>query len=940
MINLSSCCLAILLCPILLFMLPGHEGMLTLTSGVAGYYSYQPPKPLTEVRLEELIKNKTPDSAIATEILKRGLGFRVGSDTVEKFRRLGAGAKTIQAIEVIALRPPVTKVVGSAADEEVGKWLSARGYVLYEPLGVSLPPATVFIVKGSSAELVMSAREVMPPEKELPQSSALPQLIRLPGVELGQADQLPFLPGVDVVALAGLGVKTAVVHLGGIRAETVSLSRLQDAIKEHPKLKEKVRTEQRDLLIVFEAIRATQIRLTLLNDKGVVLGDSVDRQQLQAALGADFKIVTGGTHLLSEEVSLGIKAAGLSSVSTVLGGGREELRLKEIPAESLQPLFREEDEPASLSSGYQVFGLVVGQGNYRSGSDRVGAALPGVFASAELTAQNFQHLVGSGRVADVRMIVSRKGLVDFDKTRPLTKQELSEGIAEFVKYVRENADPAKQSIVLFYYFGHGLADEKLHTIYLVPEGFQDRPERPVVELDEGLISVNWVRDQLEGASDNVIMLVDACRQLDGPDDLEKLRAEWSKLVIKPPLAVGETLDVIKFMGGLYGPKPMLFGSEDGTNARVVPRTISGEVKEIGPLSLKLQLLLDDITARGQTLSASDFIRRMGEPADVTLPDGKKLRAYTALRQDFLESLPRTALVSTTPQALASRPQPFVPPLAGARREALPPGKTVAARKLNDVPLGELRSFIFVPASKMFYLLNDQYNIYRWSGGTSKPLMIWEDKEISLPVIGGPVADAIYLYRSDSKKLYLLDTNGGQTQIGEDLYLGLFGRGLRGNSVIAVGQDATVGTADPVYRLTGRKIEQVASFDTTDVFDLLEWQPGAFYFSVPGEGAIQVWLAGKQRVFKAGLSEPGALAATDRYLYCMSRSGEVIYRIDAAGNMHAAATSTSGQSAETSQRLEVRNLYAVSDEELYYASGTDILRVTLEASDWRPISSGS
>jgi hypothetical protein len=52
--------------------------------------------PLTLEQVDSLIKNKTPDQAIATEINNRGISFAAAQDVVKK---LGAGERTTQAIK-------------------------------------------------------------------------------------------------------------------------------------------------------------------------------------------------------------------------------------------------------------------------------------------------------------------------------------------------------------------------------------------------------------------------------------------------------------------------------------------------------------------------------------------------------------------------------------------------------------------------------------------------------------------------------------------------------------------------------------------------------------------------------------------------------------------------------------------------------------------------
>lgn len=54
--------------------------------------------PLSQSQIEDLIRNQTPDNAIAAEIRLRRVKFSINRALVEHFTAIGAGPKTLQAL--------------------------------------------------------------------------------------------------------------------------------------------------------------------------------------------------------------------------------------------------------------------------------------------------------------------------------------------------------------------------------------------------------------------------------------------------------------------------------------------------------------------------------------------------------------------------------------------------------------------------------------------------------------------------------------------------------------------------------------------------------------------------------------------------------------------------------------------------------------------------
>jgi tetratricopeptide (TPR) repeat protein len=69
------------------------------TAFAASPGKYQTESPLTLTQIINLVKNQTPDSAVAIEIVQRGISFRITPNVLNKLRALGAGARTIHSLE-------------------------------------------------------------------------------------------------------------------------------------------------------------------------------------------------------------------------------------------------------------------------------------------------------------------------------------------------------------------------------------------------------------------------------------------------------------------------------------------------------------------------------------------------------------------------------------------------------------------------------------------------------------------------------------------------------------------------------------------------------------------------------------------------------------------------------------------------------------------------
>jgi hypothetical protein len=156
----------------------------------------------------------------------------------------------------------------------------------------------------------------------------------------------------------------------------------------------------------------------------------------------------------------------------------------------------------SLRPGCQVFGLIVGQ-SLRPGLLSDKARAKDGKDSQELVTSNLRRLASTP--ADIKLIQQAPN-------HPMTRQEIIDAVEQFVKYCRQRINPRLESVVFFYYFGHGVANGISGANFLVPNAALDSPapEDPA-KLAEHFVDIAWVKEQLGELSDHVVLLIDACR---------------------------------------------------------------------------------------------------------------------------------------------------------------------------------------------------------------------------------------------------------------------------------------------------------------------------------------------------------------------------------------------------------------------------------------------
>lgn len=575
-----------------------------------------------------------------------------------------------------------------------------------------------------------------------------------------------------------------------------------------------------------------------------------------------------------------------------------------------------------LYSNFQVFGLIIGQGNYADPAGGGAGRLAGAEASARLVAENLGRVNKAGR--DRNIVVVAGG----DEGQ-MTKAEITARIDKFVEMAKKKADPGKQSVIFFYFFGHGLSDGFARFAFLVPEASEGdaSPPRNATEMADRLIEVGWVRERLAEVSDNVIIMIDSCRT--NERDSEKFLTYWEKIFKQDTQWASGIFQVLRKINGSTEKSPLLFSSEDGTPTRPVSYKVAETLEDIGPISVRLDFLFRQVTEQREALTVADFVGRMQTPVETE--GGVKVRAFTDLKS--LSGLNSLTLISSPPKTLTPRMEPY--PGAGSSGAAVSlPSSADMKRRLNAEPFAGLIDFVYRAEQNSFFLIDGDWKLWQWNRNQSKRLLIKE--ELPLPSIGATSDWNIYLHQADNNRLLMIRGSSQFVVIAEEIFLGFFGEGYQNRSLLAIEKDATVGTKDKVYRLNGKSLKLITALDTTNISDMVEWRPNQFYYAIPNDGTIYKLEEGRNIPFRSELSKPALLAATDEYLYCIDQSGQLLYRLDAQGNLSETLLSKpeGGKSEVLLRNLDARGFRVVSPNILYWVEGSFLLELNLTQARWK------
>lgn len=488
--------------------------------------------------------------------------------------------------------------------------------------------------------------------------------------------------------------------------------------------------------------------------------------------------------------------------------------------------------------------------------------------TGEWVAADLRRLVLPTQANHIQVITSNEvSPKTFDPTRRLSKSDLQSGIHDFLEYVKKNSDPNKQTLVIFYYFGHGLGDGMSKSVFLVPEQFVDDENKHIPDINR----------QISEVTDHSIFLIDACRAY--KDQAKELIEAWKKTVQQHSDVEG-ILNAIQFTSGIYGPTPIIFASDDGLAADTVKYPSASLSSGTGPLALKLRSVLDVVDSSDTGLRLDRFLHEI-QSDTVSLPnldsqEAAKVRGYTFFQPRFMADFGTSFIVSADPVVVLSRKQAFVNPFAdfssragGTDPPEPSPSGLHPALNMGQPSSKNIEELVFAPGLGL--IARDEANDV-WVRQGKKWVLF--QKEFPIVHIGVDRSAGLLLYQWDEHILY-----GFQNAQLKPIYKG-FHTELLGNS--ATGGFVVVRTANSgVYEISDArngKIRPITPVSAHEVFDAAEDIRGRLWFTT--STGLWVYEGSRIRKIDAQLWRPYALAVMDELIFVWSEDGRILYRLNA------------------------------------------------------------
>jgi hypothetical protein len=817
------------------------------------------------------------------------------------------------------------------SSSSIDDWVRQQNFDPVRPFRSDFLPGTLVAVGQSRDRVAMASSEFLIGQTGVVSQASLPNTtltIKLKASADTSAGTTQLGGGEDL---------NASVVLSNVELLTLPLDKVRDGVRHNTRIEQALTDHPDDLFVILEALRVGKMQLVFRDASDAKVKAKSVTDWVQATFGASAGLDQSGTVQSDAPLILGTRVARLSEASTALGGSSRETIVDAISTSDLE---RFRNEVASkidrLYSNFDVFGLVIAVGNYPSLSTRAGGELPDAVRTGEGVARDLRRLVPPELANHIQVIESNEvSPKTFDPTRRLSRSDLLEGIHSFLDYVKHNSDPNKQTLVIFYYFGHGLADGMSKSVFLVPEEFVDDETKHIPDVSDRLIDIADINRQMSVVTDHAIFLIDACRAY--KDQGKELIEAW-KRTVKQGSDVGGILNAIQFASGIYGPTPIIFASDDGMAADTVKYPAAGLSSGTGPLGLKLRAVLNNVNSTGGGLPLSGFIDAFESPS-VSLPnlesqEAAKVRGYSFTRSDFITQFGSSLIVSGDPVSALPRKQAFTEPYFDLHSRSggsePPPGLPSGIAQARNVgrPSGkDVDELVFAPGIGLVALdENDDV----WIRGTHA----WRAFQKELPIvrIGWDRDAGLLLYQWDEKILYRV-RGGALDPMYTHFFSELLGESATGGFVVIRIAD---GGGSALFFAHGGTLREITRVASSEVFDAARDSRGRLWFTT----ADGLWLYDRGQVRRTGESlwRPDNIVVMGNLLYVWSEDGRMLYRLDTNTGKADALDLRDVGFGDAYIRRDFTRSFAMQDAvTCYFGFGPDVVSVSLVKAYWRAIS---
>jgi len=820
-----------------------------------------------------------------------------------------------------------------ASSSSIEDWVRQQDFDPVHPFRSDFLPGTLLTV-GKTRDRVAMASSVFLNG----QNGAVSQAT-LPNITLRLKLKANANAGASAIEIGGGEDLNASLELSNLELLTLPLDKVKDGVRHNSRVGEALTNHPDDLFVILEALKVGKMQLVFHDASDVKAKAKGATDWVKATFGSSAGLDQSGTIQSDAPLILGTRMGRLTEASTALGGSSRETIVGRVSPADLERFRRDVASKVSrLYSNFDVFGLVISMGNYPSLSKRAGGELPDAVRTGEGVAADLRRLVSPAQANHIQVIASNEvSPKTFDPTRRLSRSDVLAGIHDFLDFVKHNSDPNKQTLVVLYYFGHGLADGMSKSVFLVPEQFVDDESRNIPNISDRLIDVADINRQLSEVTDHSILLIDACRAY--KDQAKELIEAWKKTV-EQGSDVGGILNAIQFASGIYGPTPIIFASDDGMAADTVKYPVVGLSSGTGPLALKLRSVLNDVDSSSGGLSLEGFLRAFQNPT-VSLPnldsqEAAKIRGFSFLRNDFIAEFGTSLIVSGDPVDVLPRKRAFANPYggfyshSGGSEPPVPgPSGIIKVKNVGQPSGKDVEELVFAPDIGLV-ARDDADDV--WIRDT-KGWRLFQ-KQFPIVRIGWDRESGLLLYQWDEKTLYCF-RDAKLTPVYKKFHSELLGASAAGGFVAI--RFAGNGISTLLFAHNG-EIREVTRVSAPQVFDAAKDSHDRFWFTTMD--GLWVYERGKTKRTADTMWRPDNIVAINDLVFVWSQDGRILYRVNSDTGMIDELDLRDVGFGDAYIRREDTRSFAMKDAVTgFFGFGPDIVEISLVRARWRKVKAG-
>jgi hypothetical protein len=734
-------------------------------------------------------------------------------------------------------------------------------------------------------------------------------------------------------AIGGGEDLNASIELSNLELLTLPLNQVKDRVRANSRVGEALANHPDDLFVILEALEVGKMQLVFRDASEVRAKAKSISDWVKATFGSTANLDQSGTIQSDAPLILGTRLARLSEASTALGGSARETTVDKISTADLEKYrTRVASKVSRLYSNFDIFGLVISLGNYPSLSKRAGGELPDAVRTGEGVATDLRRLVSPSQANHIQVISSNEvSPKSFDPTRRLSKSDVLQGIHDFQEYVRQNSDPSKQTLIVFYYFGHGLADGMSKSVFLVPEQFVDDESKNISNISDRLIDIAEIDRQFSEVTDHSILLIDACRAY--KDQAKQLIEAW-KTTVRQGSDVSGILNAIQFASGIYGPTPIIFASDDGMAADTVKYPAAGLSSGTGPLALKLKSILDDLDSSGGGLALGGFVRAF-QSGQVSLPniekqEALKVRGYSFTRADFIAKFGSSLVVSSEPVDVLRRDQAFVNPYfelhshsGGKEPPIASPSGTVQVVRADRPSGNDIQELVFAPDVGLV-ALDDANNVWIRDAKGWRPF----HRELPIMRIGWDRECGLLLFQLDERILYCF-RDAQLRPAYENFHSELLGPSVTGGFVAV--RSVGGGVSGLMFGQNG-KVREIARIPASEIFSVARDSHSRYWFSTAD--GLWVYEKGKSKLNDT-FWKPDNIVAIKDLIFIWSEDGRIVYKVNTENGVVEELDLRGVGFGDLYIRRDFGRTFAIANDTTFcFGFGPEVVEISLTKAHWR------